>query len=109
MQLHDHAEQFEQLGVVVLAVSQEEKDLSSALSMAEKTGVRFPLLHDVDRRTAPRLDRTTGYYVDADGVVRQVFPMTAYLRPSTDVVLAEIERLRSAERAEPGDEDDARR
>ena len=98
MQLHNDAARFDDLGVVVLAVSQEEQDLSKALTMAEKTGVRFPLLHDVQRQTAPRLDRTTAYYIDAEGVVRQVFPMSAYLRPSSDVVLAEIERLRAEER-----------
>lgn len=98
MQLHKNSEQFDDLGVIVIAISQEEEDLSKALSMAQKTVVGFPLVHDVERGTAPQLDRTTAYYVDADGVVRQVFPMSAYLRPSAEVVLAEIERLQDEER-----------
>ena len=98
MQLHKNSEQFDDLGVIVVAVSQEEKDLSKALSMAEKTGVGFPLVHDVERANVPQLDRTTAYYLDADGVVRQVFPMSAYLRPSAEVVLAEIERIQDEQR-----------
>jgi len=95
-------DRFEELGVFVVAVSQEEEDLSRVLDMARKTGVRFPLVHDVGRATTPRLDRTHGYLVDGDGVVRQIFPMSAYMRPSADVVLAEIERILGADEAEEG-------
>ena len=38
-------------------------------------------------------DRTTAYFIDSEGVVRQVFPMLIHSRPSWDAILGEIERL----------------
>ena len=110
MQLQSEIGRFEELGVAVVAVSQEEKDLSKAPQMARQTGASFPVVHDVNRATAPQLDRTNAYFLDAKGVVRQVFPMSAYLRPSTALVLDEIERIlqADAERARrAGDADES--
>ncbi len=87
------------MGILIVGMSQEEKDLSNVLEMASKTGVKFPLVHDVMRKTAPQFDRTNAYYIDAEGIVRQIFPMSAYMRPSTDLVLNEIKRIQDAARA----------
>ena len=113
MQLQSEIDRFEELGVAVIAVSQEEKDLSKAPQMAQRTGASFPVVHDLNRATAPQLDRTNAYYLDAQGVVRQVFPMSAYLRPSTALVLDEIERIQRADaerarRAGDGGDDEER-
>lgn len=99
MQLQDEMERFDDLGVFVVGMSQEEEDLSRVLDMAQKTRVKFPLVHDVKRETAPQFDRTNAYFIDAEGVVRQIFPMSAYMRPSTTLVLNEIERILGGEAA----------
>ena len=93
MQLQDVKDGFDDLGVFMIGMSQEEKDLSRALEMAAKTRVKFPLVHDVMRQTAPGFDRTNAYFLDEEGIVRQVFPMSAYMRPSSTLVLDEIARI----------------
>ena len=93
MQLQDLQEGFDSLGVAIVAMSQEEKDLSKAPSMAQKNGLSFPVVHDLQHEQAPQFDRTNGYFIDANGIVQQIFPMSAYMRPSSTIVLDEIEGL----------------
>lgn len=47
------------------------------------------------------LDRTTAYLVDADGVVRQIFPMTIHHRPSWRALLGELDALLAGEYPDP--------
>ncbi|MFT5292505.1 MAG: hypothetical protein ACI8QS_000860 [Planctomycetota bacterium] len=53
----------------------------------------FPILADLNREKTVMFDRTTAYYIDKKGVVRQVFPMLIHSRPSLDAILGEIDRL----------------
>jgi hypothetical protein len=57
----------------------------------------FPLVADVGREQTERYEQTTAYLVDADGVVRQVFPMLTYARGSVRAILREVDRLMTEE------------
>jgi hypothetical protein len=86
--------EFEERGVQVLAIAKETGDLSEL----EKTAARFPdrpfvLLGAVEGRGVERYARTTGYLLDSDGIVKQVFPMETYNRPRWWAVLHEIDRI----------------
>jgi hypothetical protein len=53
----------------------------------------FELVADLDRRGTQRYERTAVYYIDCDGVVRQVFPSTIRARPNWNAVLNEMDRI----------------
>ena len=107
MQLQSVKDRFDALGVAIVAISQEEKDLSKAPNMARQTAVTFPVIHDVNRASAPQLDRTNAYFLDAEGIVRQIFPMSSYMRPSSELVVGEIARILRAQKAAAEDADAA--
>ena len=92
MELRDLYERFEALGARVVAISQEDEDLSLAVRMAESVEPPFDLLFDLERRESTAFDRTTAYLIDEGGVVREIFPMIIHARPSWEVVLGELER-----------------
>lgn len=79
----------------VIAVAQEDKDLESHARMRAnlKPEPRFELVADIDRAKTGAYKRTTTYLIDANGVVRQVFPHTLRSRGSWDAVLSELDRL----------------
>jgi hypothetical protein len=85
----------ENLGTQALAVSQEDTapDKAAAFLRGFEPAPAFPITADLQRGKTTALDRTTAYWVDAEGVVRQVFPMLIHSRPSLDAILGEIERL----------------
>jgi len=90
VQLQSQQSRFESMDIAIVAVSQEEVDLSKAPEMAAKTGAEFPVVHDLKHELAPQFDRTNAYFIDAQGVVRQIFPMSSYMRPSMSLVFQEI-------------------
>jgi len=89
---------FEQRGVAVIAVSQEESNLQKHGLLPDriKPKPRFPVVADLNRAVTKRYDRTTAYLIDKSGIVRQVFPMLIHSRPSWEPVLHEIDRLKLA-------------
>ena len=53
----------------------------------------FPLLADVGQKQTKRIEQTTAYLIDADGIVRQVFPMQTYARGALQAILREADRI----------------
>jgi len=88
--------ELEKRDTVAIAISQEDTDLKSARKFMKafkgKTP-RFAIAADFNRKATPKYDRTTTYFVDKSGVVRQVFPMSISHRASWDTVISEIDRL----------------
>ena len=91
--LHD---EFVQRKIQVVAVSNEETSMRAHRGVkAQLSGEPpFPVLADMHRAQTQAYDRTTAYYLDKRGRVRQVFPMEIYARPSSWFFLNEIDRLR---------------
>lgn len=90
-------DELEARDTVVVAVSQEEKELSEErygpfLAKLEPYP-RFDVLVDVQREVTSAYDRTTAYLIDKEGRVRQIFPMIIHARPSWRALLPEIDRL----------------
>jgi hypothetical protein len=80
---------------VVIAIAQEDKDLTTHGQMAKsvKPPPRFEIVADLEQITPEHYKRTTAYLIDKNGTVRQVFPMTIRSRPSWYAVLHEIDKL----------------
>ena len=91
-------DEFESRGVEVIAIAKETAKLAELNETAERFPERpFTLVGAVDGKGVERYARTTGYLLDTDGTVRQVFPMETYNRPRWWAVLHEIDRLFSEE------------
>jgi len=87
-------DEFEKRDIVVVAVAQEEKKLADHA----KTVGRFPeapffIVADVNHEKTRPYSRTTAYFIDKSGTVRQVFPMEIYNRPSWWAILNEVDRI----------------
>ncbi len=87
--------EFEARDVAVIAIAQEDKDLESHARFLKGFGGTppFDIVADLDRAETQAYDRTTAYFVDKEGVVRQVFPMIIHNRPSWSAILDEIDDL----------------
>ena len=90
-------ERFEDLDTQVVAISQEDEELSLAAGMSEKVEPPFDVLFDLEREKSTTFDRTTAYLIDKHGIVREIFPMIIHARPSWEIILGEIERMVSAD------------
>jgi len=88
-------DEFEERGVTVIALSQEDTDLEKFGQIAAKVpgDLRFELVADLDRAKTDRYDRLTTYVIDADGVVRQVVPQMIRRRVDWRAILSELDRL----------------
>lgn len=95
MELQKLYADFEALGVSAVAVSQEDKDLASAQRFLRgwDPPPPFPIVADFERRVTTAYDRTTAYLIDADGVVRQVFPMLIHMRATGRALVREAQAL----------------
>lgn len=82
-------------GIRVIAIAQEDTDLSKHGKILSKfkPEPRFEVVADIDRAKTTRYDRTTTYYIDSAGVVQQVFPQLIHHRASWISLLHEIDRL----------------
>ncbi len=82
-------------GIHVIAIAQEDKDLRKHGQILRKLSDdrAFDVVADLNREATERYHRTTAYYIDPEGVVRQVFPMIIHARPSWDAIIAEFDRL----------------
>ncbi len=91
--------EFQQRDIAVIAVAQEDKDVSSHAQILKrfKSDRKFEIVVDVDRRKTSSYDRTSAYLIDEQGVVRQVFPMLIHSRPSWRAILAEFDRIMKQE------------
>ena len=98
MELRDEWTELETRGLQAVVFSQEDEDLESFARMSGTVGPDrpYPLLADLEREATAAYDRTTVYYVDEAGIVRQVFPMIIHGRVPWSVILDEVDRLRAA-------------
>lgn len=94
MELQQSLPDFTARGVAVLAISQEDPDLEQAPGILDGLDATptYPVLIDIDRKAAPRLDRTTAYLVNREGKVTQVFPMMTHMRATARTLLGETDR-----------------
>ena len=85
---------FEERGIRVVAVAQEDTELESHARMLEafQPVPRFEVVADLGktRDKTRAFDRTNAYLIDPNGVVRQIFPMIVHARPSWDAVLSAV-------------------
>jgi len=87
-------DEFDRRGARVVAIAQEDTDLEQHARLPAALGddLPFEIVADLNReRTAP-YDRTTTYLLDADGVVRQVFPQMIHHRATWRAILREMDR-----------------
>ncbi len=88
--------ELEKRDTVAIAISQEDTDLKSAkgfMKLFKGKTPGFAIAADFKRKTTPKYDRATTYFIDKEGVVRQIFPMTISNRASWKPILGEIDRL----------------
>ena len=84
---------------VIVAVSQEDKDLESFAKMPSNPKLKdreFEIVADIGH-TVPQIDRVTTYLIDKDGVVREVFPQLIRHRATWSAVLHAVDEVNSAE------------
>jgi len=94
--LQEVYKELEKRDTVVIAISQEEKDLASAkkfLKTFKGKTPPFAVAADLNREITTKYDRTTTYFIDKSGVVRQIFPMLIHHRASWMTIVSEIDRL----------------
>jgi len=93
VQLQEVYDAFARRGVKVIGLSLEAAEMEEhAKTLRRFPDRRFLLAGAIGGEGAERYAQTTGYLVDAEGVVLQVMPMEAYNRPSWQAVLTEIDR-----------------
>ena len=95
-QLQELVEEFEARDTVVVTIANEERDPADSAKVRNHLGGEEPAfvnLVDMGWSLAEHFERTTAYWVDAEGVVRQVFPMEIYSRPPWWAILNEIDDL----------------
>ena len=94
-------EEFTKRGIHVIAVAQEDKDLEShgKFTASFETPPPFDIVANLERGDADPYKRTCGYYIDKQGVVRQVFPNTIRYRADWDAVLSGIDQARKKQNA----------
>lgn len=90
-------DEFEQRDAIVIAVSQEDKDLASAAKFLDHFDgkPKFQIVADIGRKATPRYDHTTTYVIDKDGKVRQIFPGIVHARANWLAVLDEVQLIRA--------------
>lgn len=84
-----------------MAISQEDQEgfaaqYSNFLRPLE-LGDGFRMGVDVQRAKTTAYDRTTAYFIDARGIVRQIFPMIIHARPSGSILRDEVAAILKAD------------
>ena len=86
---------------IALAISQEDTEVDEGLYSTFlgrlAPGPYFDVLIDVERQVTTGYDRTTGYLIDKEGIVRQIFPQIIHARPSWAAFLPELDRFNGTE------------
>jgi alkyl hydroperoxide reductase subunit AhpC len=89
-------DEFTRRDTVVIAISQEDKDIASAAKFLRHFGADgppFAIAADLSREKTQRFRRTTTYLIDKEGVVREIFPAIIHQRPNWSAVLNRIDAL----------------
>ena len=97
--MHEGYDAFEQRGVPVILVAQEDDDLAKHARMFSSfdPAPRFDVVADLERQVTTRWDRATIYAIDAEGVVQQVFPQLLHYRASWGAIAVDL-RIHKRER-----------
>jgi len=101
VQLQRIYDEFEARDTTVIAIANEETRLEDNAKLAQRfrrEPPRFVNLVDLGFSLSDRVERTTAYWVDEKGIVRQVFPMEIYSRPPWWAILNEIDAQRGAKK-----------
>jgi peroxiredoxin len=95
VQLQDMYDEFETRNTTVIAVAQEDADLTRHARILQnfRPKPRFEIAADVDREHTQGYHRTSAYLIDREGIVRQIFPMLIHARPDWGAILGEIDAL----------------
>lgn len=95
VQLHENYDKMKERGIHVIAIAQEDTDLKKHGQIKRKLpdDISFDIVADLNRKETGPYHRTTAYYIDPEGIVRQVFPMIIHARPSWDAIIAEFDRI----------------
>ena len=98
-ELRREYDDIEARGLSVIGLALEEKNAADTKRFVPSMGgdTPFPLLSDVGREKTQGYEQTTAYLIDAEGIVRQVFPMQTYARGSLQAILREAERVLPAQ------------
>jgi alkyl hydroperoxide reductase subunit AhpC len=88
-------DEFEKRNTVVIAVAQEDKDVSSHAKMVKKfePEPRFEIGVDIGHEATKPYDHTTVYLIDKQGKVREIFPTLTHSRPNWKAVLHRIDDI----------------
>ena len=91
-------DEFGKRETVVIAVAQEDKDLQShGKFLARFSGTPpFDIVADIGHKKTRKYDRTSAYFIDKEGVVRQIFPMLIHHRANWKAILHEIDRIQGS-------------
>ena len=95
--------ELEKRGLRVIGLALEETDPADTKKFLKGVGESppFPFVSDVGRKQTKRYEQTTAYLIDANGVVRQVFPMQTYARGGVGALLREIDRDTESHQSPP--------
>lgn len=84
--------EFAARGVLVVAVAKEiRKEGELAKAHANLPDAWFSIAGEIGGKGLERYAPTSGYFIDAQGVIRHVMPMETYNRPSWDTVFEEFD------------------
>ena len=94
-QLQDQFEEMDKRNTAVIAISNEEKSIEDHAKVLRRFNQqpKFSIGGDINREKTTRLARTGMYFVDMQGVVRQVFASEIYRRPPWWAVFNEMDRI----------------
>ncbi len=94
-ELRRNYETIEASGLSIIGLALEETSAADTKKFVPSMGGEppFPLVSDVERVQTKGFEQTTSYLIDADGVVRQVYPMLTYARGSMRAMLRDVERV----------------
>jgi peroxiredoxin len=100
VELKKRYSEFEDRGVEVVVVNQEDAGEESRMNMLEALGgdPPFVLASDVDRQSTPRFERVTTYILDPEGRVVEIFPAHRRVWMPWDAVLNRLDELAAGER-----------
>ena len=94
MELQENYAAFQALDAEIIAVAQEDTDLTSHSKFLEKgfENRRFEIVADLERTDTKRYERPSAYLIGSDGTVKQVFPALIRYRPAWETILRETKR-----------------
>lgn len=89
-------DEFAKRGIALIAVAKEMREQNELTKTARRYPERAFRLGGLPQGEGlEAYANTSGYLIDAEGTIRQVFPMEAFNRPSWWAILKEADRVLS--------------